>query len=138
MKRIDKWVTRDGAEFRTVEEAQSREHLLDKIDAIESELPLPDTSTDFANGYGYIQHQGSKLLRARASLIKLAQEYAFSEIAQYPIKSNAFSRYLDDSATPLYKLYCRIVLCVDDNTWREYGQAYYAHNPEKAKSVRVR
>lgn len=138
MKRIDKWVTRDGAEFRTVEEAQSREHLLDKIDAIESELPLPDTSTDFANGYGYIQHQESKLLRARVALIELAQKYVFSEIDQYPIKGHVFSRYVDDTCAPLARLHERIVLCVDDNTWREYGQSYYAYHPEEARSIRVR
>lgn len=56
MKRIDKWVARDGSEFKTEEDALRRELLLNRIEAIESFLPEKDESIDFANGHGYIQH----------------------------------------------------------------------------------
>lgn len=135
MKKIDKWVARDGSEWKTEDDARNRETLLDKIDEIESWLPSKPDDISFTNGHGYIQHSKKVLERARAEMTDLACKHSFSDIYKYDIHSYAFGRYLEDSDMPLYKLYIRIVLCVDDNTWREYGQTYYANHSDEAEQI---
>lgn len=133
MKKIEKYVTRDGAEFSDESKAQARERLLDEIDAIENDLPKKDESSNFVNGHGYIQHDSVSIIRARTRMLELACKYVFSDIYKFHFRDYVFGRYLDDNSLPLYRLYVRIVLCIDDNTWREYGQPYYAFHPEQAK-----
>jgi len=86
MKTINKYVSRDGAEFINEQDALNREHLLDEIDAIERILPAKNTSIHFVNGHGYIQHKRGDILRAREMLVDLASRTVFTEISDYDIR----------------------------------------------------
>jgi hypothetical protein len=137
MKRIDKWVARDNSEWATEQDAHNREVLLDKIADIEFYFPEGIHDTNFSNGHGYIQHTKSKIKVARDGLLKLAEEYVGSFMSSYDLKSYAFGRYLNDSTRyyPIYNLYYRIVSCLDDNTWREYGQPYYTFHTDEVEQI---
>ena len=132
MKKIEKYVSRDGSEFSTEAGAIHREQLLDQLDSIESILPNRPDDVSFGNGHGYIQHDYKIVLRARERFYELACQ-EISSLKKYTIDSYMFGRYLSDSNTPLYRLYSRIVLCINDNLWREYGQPYFAFNPEAVR-----
>jgi hypothetical protein len=135
MQIINKWVAKDGSEWKTEEDAVNHEIFLDKIEKIESILPENHDTSDFVNGHGYVQHSQSDLLKARSMLVDLACEYVYSKLYECDIRSYTFGRYLNDNNYHLYNLYYRIVLCIDDNTWREYGQPFYALHPDKAYSI---
>lgn len=134
MKRIDKWVSRDGEEWKTKEEAMHREYTLNRLESISSILPEYINTTSFANGHGYIQHNPKSVIRARNMLYELACE-EFSSISQYEIKKYGFLRTIQDNNSPLTKLYSRLILCMDENLWREYGQGYFTNHPEKVEDV---
>ena len=134
MKKIEKYVTKDGAEFDTEEEASHREYLLDEKNRINSILPdHPDTS-DFANGHGYIQHYRKNVIRARNMLYEMAIEISPS-LSKYDIKDYGFLRTLDDGNNILLPLYYRIVSCMDEDTWREYGQPYFVSHPDRVEKI---
>jgi hypothetical protein len=137
MKKINKWVARDGSEWKTEESAVNHEIFLDKIEMVESIIPKKPDTTNFTNGHGYIQHSKDSIKKARNMLVELADEYVGSFMSTYDLKSYAFGRYLNDGNYNLYDLYNRIVSCIDDNTWREYGQTYFANNPNEAEQVCV-
>ena len=135
MKIIIKWVAIDGSEWKTEQDATNREILLDKIEIVESILPERISDTNFSNGHGYIQHKREKIKAVRLKLIELADEYVGSFMSTYDLKSYAFGRYLDNNNSTLSQLHSRIVSCIDDSTWREYGQTHYANHLEESDQV---
>ena len=131
MKIIEKYVANDGTEFRNGKDALHRDELLNSISSIEKLLPTRPDDANFANGHGYIQHKYETIEKVKGFLYELCLIESPS-LSEYNFDSYGFVRSLDDSSSPLYKLYYRIVMCVDDQL-REYGQPYFANHPDKAE-----
>lgn len=138
MKKIEKYVTSDGAEFYNEEDALHREHLLDAIRRIESILPKRPDSSSFENGHGYVQHTRPHLEIAISWLKSLCLEDILSLSKYEFLKSYGFGRTLDDSGSILYSLYYRIILCIDHSTLREYGQPYFVNHLDETEQVEIR
>jgi len=136
MKTITKYVANDGCEFTNKEDAVTRDEILEEIKTIIEGLPQckERNRNDFVNGHGYIQHTKTSILNARQKLLVLAKR-CHEGIKEYSLISWGFGRYLDDNSSPLYSLYIRLVLCIDEKTWREYGQPYFTNHTHKVENI---
>ena len=135
ISKVMRYVTGDGSEFNTEAKALKYERLIKEIKEITADLPKLPKDCSFANGEGYIQHSKSKVEEARAKLFKLARanhKTLLSVPAGEVLNSYYFARVLDDSDSPLYPVYIRLVQCINNDTYREYGQPYFASYPEEA------
>lgn len=143
MEVITKYKAIDGKEFNTDLECLDHELLIKKVDEIMSPLhPIPkDDGCVFANGGGYIQHDKKILILVRRSLLELCKTYVDHKWIQQTIDDESVdaswvSRLLGDyGINPLYMAWNRFS-CIDKNQ-REWGQPYYANNPEKAKQIQL-
>ena len=129
MEKIIKYKTIDGEEFFDKKEASNHEDLISEMNIITEILkPTPkEFDMDFANGNCYIQQDIFKVQEVKVKATdlynKLYREYDFIEDIM------DFGRQLSDSSSPLYALYCR--LSNIDFEGKEWGQTYFALNPEK-------
>jgi hypothetical protein len=92
-----------------------------------------NSDISFKNGSGYIQHNRHDVISARRKLMKAIYEGV--DPFDQRINDYAFGRMLDDTNNPHYGTYVRLFLCIDNKTWREYGQPYFAINPGEAEDV---
>lgn len=131
MKVITKYQAIDGREFNSEADCLQHESLLAQIEAI---LPLKaPNSCEFANGGGYIQHSAQSIQKARKELIKLAKK-----IDSYITEKTHITylmRVLDDMNSPLTSLAIRLY-CIDSQ-YREWGQPYFAINPDKGQQIKL-
>lgn len=144
VKEITKYQADDGREFKTKEDCLAHELLCDKVAGIVSNLPdKPENDgCSFANGGGYLQHEKHALVSAKKALLSLANEISphkwfVQSIEDDTAHSSWAGRIIDDSEklAPINKAWYRI-MCVDEQ-FREWGQPYFANNPNKAKQVRL-
>lgn len=96
-------------------------------------------SCDFENGMGYVQHKIETILDIKRKLIKVGEStlkwWYDDQKATYntdfmQVHPSWFLRLLDGSDISLEKAWSRLA-CID-NQGREWGQQYYANNPDKA------
>lgn len=130
MKAIIKYQALDKTTFNTEEECVRYENLLNKVNKIMSKIgdKVKDKSCEFGNGGGYIQHNKEIVKKAQTDItnlaikeLKLDKDYKFGSF---------IGRYIDDSGVNCIKeAYCRLQ-CID-NKGREWGQPYFAINPDK-------
>lgn len=134
MKTITKYQARDGREFNNKIDCKNHEDLLLEIDKVNSILRAAPDTCDFANGSGYIQHSISQIVQYKDKL---------DELLKRTIKGFNFTdkthisyvlRVTGDCNSPLYGCYQRLY-CVDWITGREWGQPYFALNPQKGKQI---
>lgn len=129
MKKINRFEAEDGSVFNTEKECENYEELCKKVDKIMLMFPvLPkDNSCEFANGGGYIQHERSVVEKAKEEITALGNKlFKISPPASF----GWIGRYFDDSGkTCLYSAWGR--LSNIDNKFREWGQGYFAINPDK-------
>ena len=142
MEKITKFKAIDGAEFNNKNECLDYENLIERVNAIMSKLPkLPSNETDFVNGAGFIQHGKLDLILARLSLLKICKEYInhkWIDQTMYDetVHPSWVARLLGDyGIRPLQKAWDRF-LCIDKQH-REWGQPYFAANPDKGQQVRL-
>ena len=138
MKKIAKWVAIDGTEFNEEQKCIDYEKLITKVESISAKLPsIPDT-TDFSNGGGYIQHDKVVTDAVRVEILELCKEYIDHNWIQQSIDDlnvhpSYVARLLDDyNIRPISSLWHRF-WCIDKK-YREWGQPYFAANPEKAEN----
>ena len=136
MKKIAKWVAIDGTEFNEEQKCIDYENLISKVKSIEAKLPsIPDT-TDFSNGDGYIQHDEVVTNSVRVEILELCKGYIDHKWVQQSIDDSTIhpsyvARLLDDyNIRPISNLWYRFH-CIDKK-YREWGQPYFAANPDKA------
>ena len=139
IKEIKKFVANDGSEWVDVDKATQREALLKQIDELLK--PLGDVPQNdgcrFANGEGYIQQDKFIVAQIKLDLIKLtAKELNDPSWLESKVNFMNLGRWLDDSGNPLYSAWGRLIN-IDDHG-REWGQAYYALNPDKATFIKIR
>lgn len=143
METITKFKAIDGKEFTSEQECLKYESLIRKVDGIMALLPpTPDNDgCSFANGDGYIQHDKAKLKNAQVQILELCKDYIDHKWIQQTIDDESVrpsyvGRLIDDyNIRPLNKAWFRF-MCVDKQN-REWGQPYYANNPEKGKQVQL-
>ena len=129
------WIADDGGECETEQKARKRNALLRDIQSAMSPLgtKVKDRHCSFANGGGYRQHRLIDVLKAKTSFIDIAKREVPHKIwnnKAEDIHPMSFAgRLLDDCSPTLYEAWHRF-MCIDD-TGKEWGQPYYALNPEK-------
>lgn len=141
MEEIIKYKANDGTEFGELMKCVDYENLIIEMKDILKELiPIPEDNS-FQNGCGYIQQNKTSYLRVRNNILKIAQRYCDHKWLQQSIDrgleahSSWAGRMINECCPrPIDHAWYRI-MATDTNTFREYGQIYYANNPEKAKDV---
>jgi len=142
MIEIAKYKAIDGKEFDDKEKCIDYEALIKKVDSIMGVLPkLPNKDCNFSNGGGYIQHEPSILNTVKRDLLGVIKKYVDHKWVQQSIDdptihSSYVGRLLNDySISPLEKAWDRF-MCIDKYQ-REWGQPYYANNPDDATQKRL-
>jgi hypothetical protein len=142
METITKFKAIDGKEFTSEIECLKYELLIKRVDEIMALLPkIPkDDGCNFANGGGYIQHEKTTLRNAQIQLLEICKEYIDHKWIQQTIDETVHSSYVgrllgDYGIRPLENAWYRFS-CVDKQ-YREWGQLYFATNPDKGTNVCV-
>ena len=136
MQTITKFKAIDGVEFTDKQECIKYELLIDRVNSIMNTLPKHPDSCDFSNGIGYLQHDKTTLRNAKVSLLTICKEYIDHKWIQQSIDGDTVhpswvGRLLGDyGIRPLERAWNRFQ-CIDSK-YREWGQPYFAYNPEKA------
>ena len=136
MKIIIKYQAKDKREFNTEKECLVHESLLSNIQRVMSCLHAPpDDCVKFANGLGYLQNDPADVEEAKNGIIDLWQgddAIKLNARAQ-PAKFSILGRFFSDSNCPLQDPWYRLC-CIDDQA-REWGQPFFANNPDQGKQV---
>ena len=142
MKAIMKYQASDDCEFNTEKQCAEYELLIVNIANIMSALPSRPIDSSFSNGdMGYIQHDKTTLRLVQVELLELMKEHIDHDWIQQTIDDETVhpsyvGRLLSDyGISPLDKAWHRFH-CID-NLSREWGQPYYAMNPDKAKQTQI-
>jgi hypothetical protein len=133
----------DGTEFTSKTECLKYEILIKRVDEIMALLPPTpkDDGCSFENGDGYIKHEKTELRNTQVKLLEICKEYIDHKWIQQSIDDETVysflvGRLLDNyGIKPLKNAWYRF-LCVDNQS-REWGQPYYADNPEEGKQVQL-
>lgn len=136
METITKFRAYNGAEFNAEEKCRIYESNCRKADAIVSKLPERPDDLDFSNGHGFIQHDPEIFKKVRRKLLEQANDecehkwftQSIEDESCHPswahrIISEACTKNLNDA---WYRILCT------DFEFREWGQPYYAANPNQA------
>ena len=137
MQAIQKYRADDGAEFKDDISCIAYEALCAEVAEIMATLPKrpSDDGCQFSNGHGYLQHNADKFLAARAALLRVGarlypHKWFDQALADPTVHPSWCGRLIDETSRPLVAAWHR-VMCIDAK-FREWGQPYYANNPEAA------
>ncbi len=143
MKKITKYLATDGTEFGTKAKCKERDNLINICNGLVSLLPQLPTNDgcEFVNGNGYIQHDKDIFESFRECILTLANSFidhkwikeALAGVEMHPSFIGKVL-YESDHFT-LYLAWNRVVNT--DKLYREFGQMYFALNPERAKLHRI-
>lgn len=143
MRQIAKFVADDGAEFETIEECAAYEALTAEVAEVVSLLrPLPKLpGCSFENGAGFIRHDPVTFRRVRRTLLQIANrihphDWFTKSMDDESIHPSWACRMISECCPrPLDRAWMRIY-CTDKQ-YREWGQPFYAENPDKATQVEL-
>ncbi len=142
MKAITKFKSIDGKEFKSENECLNYEKLIDKVADIMKPLPTLPKNVDcsFSNGKGFLQHDKSILHKVKINLLEEIKNHIEHKWIQQTIDDeNAHTSWVGrliseyDGLGPLAKAWNRF-MCID-KYGREWGQPYFANNPDKGIQV---
>ncbi len=144
MKVISKYISNDNIEFSN--EVDCREHELNYIIAsnIVNKLePIPENDgCSFGNGHGYIQQDNNNVIKYRNEFLEFIKRYTTFKWVQETIDNpnshlSWVTRAIGDSNCPhtIYRMWSRFT-CID-NEGREWGQPFYATNPNQAEQIKL-
>jgi hypothetical protein len=142
MEIVTKYKAFDGSEFTSEAACIQHEQNCNIAEKIMQGIPKEPDGCYFANGSGYIQHDKSKLLQTRNEFIEFCKRYSSHKWLQETIDkgwdahSSWAGRILDECAPRSINKQWYRFSCIDSN-FREWGQPYYANNPDQAKQVRL-
>jgi len=131
MEKIIRYKSLDNTIFDDEQKCINYDNLIKKVRLIMIPLgDLPkDESCKFANGQGYLQHNIKDVSKAKKELTDLANNY---------FKTNYgfgfIGRVMNDSNNSVLYFNWGRLNCIDEKG-REWGQQYYAINPEKGKQI---
>ena len=147
IKKVTQYIADDGSVWASKQLCLNQDKLLAAVNRIMKRWPKnPDDDADncnFGNGKGFIQltpefvkEVQSKLCDLGAKLFSSAKPY-FEGVKAGNTHPSYVARLLSDSGGyhPLSNAWNRL-MCVDNRS-REWGQQYYAINPERGDQVCV-
>lgn len=144
MKTVTKYEANDGKLFDYQIDASAHDDYLKQVDVVAAMLPpRPDDGCKFESGGGYLQHAAETVREFKRSVLLLAAnnrpDSKFVEWAKNPDEVHGISiigRYIDDGCDRyIGRLWHRV--CCMDSQCREWGQPYFALNPEKAERFQI-
>ena len=134
---IQKYQTRDKREFTNYELAEQHEKLLDRIDNVVSMLvPIPDTC-EFSNGHGFIRQDPRLVQVVKESILDLWDGDLKTKLKakNVPAHWSIIGRIFSDENSPLQKPWYRLI-CIDEHG-REWGQPFFARNPDQGEQIQL-
>ena len=155
------YVADDNTKFDKKDVCEQHDEMLNELYNIMLELESTPDTCDYANGHGYIQQAPNKIEKLKKKLVALANKYLKEKAIAYvnspeweswggktraevitqikteePHGFNVLGRYLDDgNQRSLYRAWGRFQ-CMDGMA-REWGQPYYALNPEQGEDKKL-
>lgn len=140
---VTKYKAKDNREFTNENDCVEYELLIDRVDAIIARLPkLPkDDGCKFANGHGYIQHDKEILRGVWNDLLsefstKIDHKW-IEQSKDFKAHSSYVGRLVGDYDIKPYWIAWNRMSNVDLQTFREFGQPYYANNPNEAELFEI-
>lgn len=137
MKSIIKYQASDGREFNVKANCLMHEAILRNIETVMQRLPKRPDTCEFENGHGFIQHDPAQVELVKNAIIDMWQgddEVKLGARA-HPARFSILARFFDDTDSPLSKPWWRLC-CIDDKS-REWGQQYFAANPDKGEQIQL-
>lgn len=130
MKIINKYKALDDSIFNTEKECIKYEEILHEVNSILNNLPkIKDEDCKFTNGEGYIQHNPNIKKDLETDIVRLSNKYFKPK--ELFVKFNYYlGRVIDDSGMSCLNKLSYKLMCIDDKN-REWGQPYFAINPDK-------
>ena len=129
MKAITRYQADDGTVFNTEKQCLEYEKILQRVNEIMKPLGKMPDDIGFANGGGYLKHDISTVDKAKKELTEFGNKLFKLDCDLYNI-----GRYMEGHDC-LYRAWGRLVAI--DNQYREWGQTYFALNPNKGKQVQL-
>ncbi len=143
MEIITKYKAHDGREFLDSDECAVHEQNCTIALGIANKLPGKPSGCDFSNGSGYIQHTRDNVLNVRNEFLEFVKRYTkdISIIQQtidkgFDAHSSWAGRIIDECTPNSISKHWYRFMCIDAQ-FREWGQPYYADNPDKAEQVQL-
>ena len=141
MKKVIKFKAVDGREFRSEKECLDYESLIAEVKTIMQALkPTPkDDGCNFANGYSFVQQKKGMVKLTRLNLLNVIKRYIdhkwiIQSMEDDTVHPSWVGRLVDESdLRPLSDAWYRISNI--DKEYREWGQPYFANNPEKSHVI---
>ncbi len=143
MEIITKYRAIDGVEFNDKDKCLEYEALISQVKLIMSQLQEKptDDGCSFSNGGGYLQHSKTLVRKVKVQILELCKDYIDHKWIQQAIDDETVhpswvGRLVSDyGIRPLNEAWGRFS-CMDKKC-REWGQPYYANNPEEAKQIEL-
>jgi hypothetical protein len=142
MKTITKYQAVDGSEWNTKQQALDRDVLCERVKSIMHDWPkVNDEDCSFINGHGFIQLSEEFVMKKRTALLKLIAKHIDHKWVQQSLDDPGIhpswvERVLSDSdLKPIYVAWLNLG-CIDKR-WRQWGQPYYAKNPDEGDQICV-
>jgi len=142
MEIITRYKAFDGSEFLDRGKCLTHEDNCNLADNIINKLPSVPDSCDFSNGSGYVQHDYNNLLSVRNEFLEFCKRYtAFKWIQEtidggFDVDPSWAGRFIDESAPNYISKKWYRFSCIDKKQ-REWGQPFYANNPEQAENKQL-
>lgn len=141
MKVITKYKAVDEQEFSTEKECLDYEQLIERVNTIMAGLkPLPnEKGFDFGNGYYFVQQSKGAFKLVKLNLLNEIKKHINHKWVEQTIEDETVhlsyvGRLIDDwNIRPLNNAWNRL-MCIDKE-YREWGQPYFANNPEKSPAL---
>ncbi|HEU4662507.1 MAG TPA: hypothetical protein VFS55_00605 [Dokdonella sp.] len=146
MKTVTRYQSDDGLFFETEVACRKHEALVARVAEILARLRPVPTTTEFANGEGFVQQDRDTFLgvqRELSALARIAHEdrgfdrhFDYVDTADHPCGGSFIGRLLDDGGPAAVRAGWSRLMCTDPY-FREWGQPYYAANPTTGMQVDV-
>lgn len=135
MQAITQYKAADGSIWNKAADAIARDMQHEQVTNIMARIGAKRHYSDFSRGYdqnGYVQHDLITLRNIKAELIALSRLHSGylegrTDTELMSAHPSWFHRIIDDSS-PLSNAWSR--MCSIDDQGREWGQAFFAYNPD--------
>lgn len=143
MRQIVKYKADDGVEFFSMADCVQHEGNVNAAALIMSTLPKRPTSPAFSCGSGYVQHIQGELITVRNKFLEFSKVYCTHPWIDQGLEDDrpcightGVARILSESLPKSVHVHWFRFVCIDKH-FREWGQPYYALNPDKGMQVRL-
>ena len=134
MQTVIKFKAVDGKLFDNEKDCIAHEKMIEDVKAAMSFLKPTPSDTDFKNGGGFVQQCKEVVSKAMVRIVEIAGIEKRPEFINDPFacRHGVIGRIIDDSRNNhLWTAWIRF-MCMDSQ-YREWGQPYYARNPEEGE-----